>query len=95
MTLLKIPFGISITPEIYRHKQHELPSGLAGTELITDDILVVGCGDTYAEAEVNHDNNLHVLMEQCRAVKLSLSERKLQFKLKLCISTVTFCPRKD
>lgn len=50
-------------------------------EPIADDILVVGCGDTEADAERDHDSNLRALMERCRAVKLRLSERKLQFKL--------------
>lgn len=82
MRWLKLPFGVSVAPEIYQRKQHELLSGLAGIEPIADDILVVGCGDTDAEAELDHDKNLSALMERCRAVGLRLSERKLQFKLK-------------
>ncbi|KAJ8371257.1 hypothetical protein SKAU_G00112850 [Synaphobranchus kaupii] len=79
MRWLKLPFGVSVAPEIYQRKQHELLSGLAGIEPIADDILVVGCGDTDAEAELDHSS---ALMERCRAVGLRLSERKLQFKLK-------------
>ncbi|XP_034095415.1 uncharacterized protein K02A2.6-like [Gymnodraco acuticeps] len=82
MRWLKLPFGVSVAPEIYQRKQHELLSGLAGIEPIADDILVVGCGDTDAEAEEDHNTNLRALMQRCRAVKLRLSERKLQFKLK-------------
>lgn len=82
MRWLKLPFGVSVAPEVYQRKQHELLAGLAGIEPIADDILVVGCGDTDAEAERDHDNNLHALMERCRAVKLRLSKRKLQFKLR-------------
>lgn len=43
---------------------------------------MVRCGDKDTEAELDHDNNLSTLMDQCKAVKLRLSERKLQFKLK-------------
>ncbi|XP_034064156.1 GTPase IMAP family member 9-like [Gymnodraco acuticeps] len=82
MRWLKLPFGVSVAPDIYQRKQHELLSGLAGIEPIADDILVVGCGDTDAEAEEDHNINLRALMQRCRAVKLRLSERKLQFKLK-------------
>ncbi|KAK0155533.1 hypothetical protein N1851_002013 [Merluccius polli] len=46
MRWLKLPFGVSVAPEIYQHKQHKLLAGLAGIEPIADDILVVGCGDT-------------------------------------------------
>lgn len=81
MRWLKLPFGVSVAPEIYQRKQHELLAGLAGMEPIADDILVVGCGDTAAEAEQDHDNNLRALMERCRAVKLRLSERKLQLNI--------------
>lgn len=82
MRWLKLPFRVSVALEIYRRKQHEMPSGLAGIEPIAHDILVVGCGDTDAEAELDHDKNLSALVERCRAVELRLSERKLQFKLK-------------
>ncbi|KAL0195098.1 hypothetical protein M9458_008670, partial [Cirrhinus mrigala] len=78
----KLPFGVSVAPEIYQRKQHELLMGLRGIEPIADDILVVGCGDSDAEAKSDHDKNLCALMERCRAVKLRLSEKKLQFKQK-------------
>ncbi len=83
MRWCKLPFGVSVAPEIYQRKQHELLMGLRGIEPIADDILVVGCGDSDAEAELDHDKNLCALMERCRAVKLRLSEKKLQFKLKV------------
>ncbi|RXN31866.1 Retrovirus-related Pol poly from transposon [Labeo rohita] len=82
MRWCKLPFGVSVAPEIYQRKQHELLMGLRGIEPIADDILVVGCSDSDAEAESDHDKNLRALMERCRAVKLRLSEKKLQFKLK-------------
>lgn len=82
MRWCKLPFGVSVAPEIYQRKQHELLMGLRGIEPIADDILVVGCGDSDLEAELDHDKNLRALMERCRAVKLRLSEKKLQFKLK-------------
>lgn len=68
MRWCKLPFGVSVAPEIYQRKQHKLLMGLRGIEPIADDILVVGCGDSDAEAESDHDRNLCALME--RAVKL-------------------------
>ncbi|KAJ8385140.1 hypothetical protein AAFF_G00192810 [Aldrovandia affinis] len=47
----------------------------------TDDILVVGCGDTDKEAKSDHDAKLVALMECCREVKLRLGLKKLQFKV--------------
>ncbi|KAL1282331.1 hypothetical protein QQF64_001134 [Cirrhinus molitorella] len=82
MRWCKLPFGVTVAPEIYQCKQHELLMGLQGIEPLADDILIVGCGDSDAEAELDHDKNLCALMECCRAVKLRLSVKKLQFKLK-------------
>ncbi|KAJ8389944.1 hypothetical protein AAFF_G00112290 [Aldrovandia affinis] len=78
---LKLPFGVSVAPEVYQCKQHELLAGLKGIEPIADDILVVGCGDTDKEAESDHDAKLVALMERCREVKLRLGLKKLQFKV--------------
>ena len=55
---------------------------LAGIEPIADDILLVGCGDTEEEAVRNHIANLVALMDRCREVKLRLSLKKLQFRVR-------------
>ncbi len=75
----KLPFSVSIAPELYQRKQHELLAGLKGIEPIVDDILIVGSGDTDEEAIHDHDTNLIALMNRCREVKLRLSIKKLQF----------------
>ncbi|XP_041440689.1 uncharacterized protein K02A2.6-like [Xenopus laevis] len=81
MRWLKLPFGVSVAPEVYQRKQHELLAGLRGVEPIADDILIVGCGDSLEEATRDHDANMIALMNRCREVKLRLSIKKLQFKL--------------
>lgn len=42
----------------------------------------MGCGDTNKEAIKDHDRKLTALMDRCREVKLRLSLKKLQFKVK-------------
>lgn len=79
---LKLPFGVSVAPEVYQRKQHELLTGLDGVELIADDILLVGCGDSDDEAVRDHDTKLLARMERCREVRLRLCLGKLQFKVK-------------
>uniref|UniRef100_A0A8B9JE72 ribonuclease H n=1 Tax=Astyanax mexicanus TaxID=7994 RepID=A0A8B9JE72_ASTMX len=81
MRWLKLPFGVSVAPEVYQRKQHELLAGLNGVEPIADDILVVGCGDSQLEANQDHDIKLLALMNRCREVNLKLSAKKLQFKV--------------
>lgn len=78
---LKLPFGVSVAPEVYQRKQHELLTGLDGVEPIADDILIVGCGDSDDEAVRDHDTKLLARMERCREVRLRLSLRKVQLKV--------------
>ena len=47
---LRLPFGLTSSPEVYQYKQHEALEGLPGVEVIADDILVFGCGDTQSDA---------------------------------------------
>uniref|UniRef100_A0A8K9WQE0 ribonuclease H n=1 Tax=Oncorhynchus mykiss TaxID=8022 RepID=A0A8K9WQE0_ONCMY len=79
---LKLPFGVSVAPEVYQRKQYGLLAGLKGIEPIADDVLIIGCGDTDEEAERDHDVKLLALMEHCRSVKLHLGLMRLQFKVK-------------
>lgn len=78
---LKLPFGVSVAPEVYQRKEHELLAGLEGVEPIADDILVAGCGDSEEEASRDHDAKLIALLDRCRQVKLQLSVKKLQVKV--------------
>ncbi|KAJ8290613.1 hypothetical protein GJAV_G00015280 [Gymnothorax javanicus] len=78
---LKLPFGMSVAPEVYQRKQHELLEGLEGVEPIADDILIVGCGDNEEAANKDHDHKLIALLNHCRQVNLRLSVKKLQFRV--------------
>ena len=62
---LKLPFGVSVAPEVYQRKQHELLAGLKGIAPIADDVLTVGCGDRGEKADRDHDVKLLALMERC------------------------------
>ena len=56
-------------------------------EVIADDILIYGAGDTYEEAvRRQHDAAFLKLLERARAHNLKLNRRKLKFKL----SSVTY-----
>jgi len=41
-----MPQGISSAPEEYQRRQYEAIQDLKGVEVIADDTLVFGCGDT-------------------------------------------------
>ena len=60
-----MPFGISTTPEVFQPKMHEMMEGLTGIEVVADDYITVGCGETYDEAVQDHDRNLLAFLERC------------------------------
>ena len=47
---LGMPFGIASAPEEYQRRQQEVLEGLNGTEVLADDILMMGRGKTHSEA---------------------------------------------
>ena len=61
----RMPFGICSAPEIFQHRMHEVIEGLIGVEVIADDFVVVGRGDTAQIAAQDHDNNLNALLQRC------------------------------
>lgn len=75
-----MPFGISVAPEEFECKLHEKLTGLEGVEILRDDLLVVGYGDTQKEANANHDENLRKLLDRAREVKLKLNNKMMNLK---------------
>ena len=41
-----LPFGISSAPEVFQRKMQELIEGLSGIEVVADDFIVIGCGNS-------------------------------------------------
>lgn len=79
---LRMPFGITSAPEEYQRRLHELLHGLSGIEVVADDILVYGCGETAEEALKDHDTNLTQLLLRAREVNLKLNEKKFKLRVK-------------
>ena len=77
---LRMPFGMSLAPEVFESKLQECLADLPGVKVMRDDILVVGCGDTDSEALVNHDQNVIRLLERGKQVNLKLNKNKLKLR---------------
>ena len=77
---LRMPFGISSAPEIFQRRMHELVEGLTGVEVVADDFVVIGFGDTVKEAGANHDRNLAALLSRCEQSNVKLNPDKIKFK---------------
>ena len=76
-----MPFGINSAPEVWQRTINQLVEGLKGTDVIHDDFLIVGCGDTDDEAEADHDRNLKAFLERARERNLRLNADKLTLKM--------------
>ena len=75
-----MPFGISSAPEVFQRRIHELIEGLRGVEVVADDFVVVGFGDTVQAATRDHDSNLEAFLHRCaeKGVKLNSDKIKLR-----------------
>ena len=50
-----IPFCISSAPKVFQRKMHKVTDGLKRVEIIADDFVVVGFGDSMEDAIKDHD----------------------------------------
>jgi len=77
---LRMAFGLSVSPEEWMRRLHEVLYGLKGVACIADDILVYGCGKTLEEANADHDENLTALLIRCRESGIRLNKEKFKYK---------------
>ena len=76
----RMPFGINSAPEIWQRRMYEHIEGLKGVEVIADDFLVVGYGDTPEEWKADHDRNVRAFLDRCRQRNLKLNREKARLK---------------
>ena len=74
-----MPFGINRAPEVWQRKMREHIAGLKEVEVIADDFVIVGFGNTPAEWQRDHDQNARVFLDHCeRNLKLSKKKARLR-----------------
>jgi len=78
---LRMPQGISSAPEEYQWRQHEAIQGLKGVEVIADDTLVFGVGDSIKAATEDHDRNLESLLQRAWENNLKFNRDKLRLQM--------------
>ena len=76
----RMPFGINSAPEIWQRRMYEHIEGLKGVEVIADDFLVVGYGDTPEEWKADHDRNVRAFLDRCRQRNLKLNREKARLQ---------------
>ena len=72
----RLPFGTSVSSEIFQKRLDQALEGLEGVIGVSDDIIVHG------ETEEEHDRNLMNLLKLCRKIGLRLNRGKAEIKKK-------------
>ena len=75
---LRMPFGISSAPEVWQRTMHELVEGLQGVEVIADDFIIAGFGNTTEEAYQSLECNKRAFFTKCREWNLKLNKAKVK-----------------
>ncbi len=70
----RLPFGISIAPEIFQRKMNELLADMEGVAVYMDDVIV------YGKDRTEHDNHLKRVLERMESVGLKLNKDKCVFR---------------
>ena len=78
----RMSFRISSAPEVFQRRMHVLIEGLGGIEVVADDFIVAGFGDTFDVRD--HNKNLTAFLQRCSECGVKLSLEKLQ----LCLEEV-------
>ena len=78
----RMPFGICSAPEIFQRRMHEMIEGLQGVEVVADDFVIVGRGETTNEAMKDHDTNLGALLHRCAEKGVKLNPDKIKLRMK-------------
>ena len=76
----RLPFGLSVSSEIFQKRVHQALEGLNAVLDIADDILVYGVGNSEQEAIVDHNRNLEALLQRCHERNIALNKDKLRLK---------------
>ena len=74
----RMPFGISSAPEVWQRRMHEFVEDLEGVEVIADDFLIAGFGETDAEVNSSFEKNERAFFKKCWEWNLKLNKLKLK-----------------
>lgn len=75
----RMPFGISSAPEVWQRTMHEFVEDLEGVEVIADDFLIAGFGNTEHEVNQSLARNERAFLEKCRLWNLKLNRAKVKW----------------
>lgn len=71
---LRLPFGLSVSAEIFQRKLIQNLQGLPGVVCIADDVIIHG------KNVEEHDHNLRLFLQRCRERGIRLNKDKLELR---------------
>ena len=75
---MRMPFGISSAPKVWQRRIHEFVEDLEGVEVIADDFLIAGFGETGKEINTSLKRHEHGFFQKCREWNLKLNKAKMK-----------------
>ena len=76
----RVPFGFSVSSEIFQKRVNQVLDRLDGVLDITDDILIYGVGATEQETNEDHDRKLLSLLNRCKEYGVALNPDKVKLR---------------
>jgi len=76
----RMPFGISPAGDVFQRRLDQAIEGLAGVRTVADDLLIIGNGESVADAVKYHVTKLEALLGRCRERGIKLNEAKISLK---------------
>ena len=77
---LRLPFGLSVSAEIFQKRLMEIFGDLKGVICVADDIIIHG------KNEDEHEENVQNFLKRCENANVKLNKNKIEYKL----SEITF-----
>ena len=59
-----MPFGISSVPDVWQRRMHKLVEDLEGVEVIADNFLITGFGETDVEVNASLEKNERAFLQR-------------------------------
>ena len=76
----RLPFGLKVSSKIFQKLLNDSLCDLDGVICVADDILVIGCGNDDAAAELDHAKKLIALHKRCSERNIKLNDDKAVIK---------------
>ena len=76
----RLPFGLSISSEIFQKQVQSALKDLPNVHVIADDVLICGNGKTMADAMKRHDETMHAFLNRYLDMNIVLNPDQFVYK---------------